>query len=417
MIVVTRQDGVRFIAQAYREQLLTGNKRLLLQEIRHLALQQGQFVCFMRNMKRDIEAMFSKEQGFLLGELIWDYFGRPDNLIYCESIAQSATCFLVIVRQGSVYFDNKLSCEQVNQEIMPILADNHPYEIYTYGDVPLRDTETFGNATFTLPKKLVGSFSHLRNPVFPSLLTSSEFELQPLPRALRSKYLRHNRVIVILIALLLTLIMGWALLWSSHSVVTPPVKTVVTPTAYEQALMTPAPDRLMNEVTQKIEELYLIPGWEVSRIRYDGLGYNITLNSADGDVWYARNWALQHSYDFHLVPQGVQLHAKSSLSVRQLPGQYAPFQASMDTLMQRLSQVLPNQAAVVGNIAQFGSLQQAEITLNLNDISPDIFNLIGEELKSLSLSLVLMDLQIKEGLISGKLQLSLWGCAAHNSTL
>lgn len=417
MIIVTRQDGVRFIAQAYREQLLTANKRLLLQEIRRLASQQGQFVCFMRNMKRDIEAMFSKEQGFLLGELVWDYFGRPDNLIYCESIAQSATCFLIIVRQGSVYFDNKLPCEQVTQEIMPILADTHPYEIYTYGDVPLRDTETFGNATFTLPKKLVGSFNHLKNPVFPSLLTSSEFELQPLPQALRSKYLRHNRVIVILIALLLAVITGWALLWSSHPVVTASVKTVVAPPAYEQALMTPAPDRLMNEMTHKIEELYLIPGWEVSRIRYEGQRYNITLNSTDGDVWYLRNWALEHLYDFHLMPQGVQLQSTSSLSIRQLPDQYAPFQISMDTLVQRLSQVLPNQAVVVGNIAQLGSLQQAEITLNLNDISPDVFNLIGEELKTLSLSLILMDLQVKEGLISGKLQLSLWGSAAHNSAL
>ena len=416
MIVVTRNDGVKFIAQAYREQLLTLNKRILLQEIRHLSSQQGQFVCFMRNMKRELEAMFSKEQGFLLGELVWDYFGRPDNLIYCEAIANSATCFLVIVRDGSVYFDNKLPCEQVSKEIVSILADNHTYDIYTYGDVPLRDTETFGNATFMLPKKLIGSFNHLKNPVFPTLLTSSEFELQPLPQALRSKYLRHNRIFVIVSAIVLALITGWVLLSPSHTVIAPIKTTVVTSSAYEQALTTPAPDRIMSEVSQKIEQLYLLPGWEVVKISYNGGGYDMTLHSDDGDVWYLRNWAQQHAYGFQMTPEGAQLQLTSSLVNRALPTDYAIFQSSMDVLMRRLSQVLPNSAIAVSNMTQFGSIQKTDVTLSLSDVSPDVFNLIGQELSALSLSLSVMDLQLKDGLISGKLQLSLWGTATATTT-
>lgn len=412
MVIVTRHDGVKFIAQAYREQLLTPNKRALLHEIRHLSSQQGQFVCFMRNMKRELEAIFSKEQGFLLGELVWDYFGRPDNLIYCESIAQSANCFLVIVRQGSVYFDNKLPCEQVSSELMPILADNHPYEIYTYGDVPLRNTETFGNATFTLPKKLIGSFNHLKNAVFPVLLTSSEFELQPLPQALRSKYLRHNRIFVIFSVFVLLMIAGWALLPSSHSTKVP-VKTTIISTAYEQALMTPSPDRVIHELAQKIDELYLIPGWEVVKINYNNNNYIITLHSDDGDVWYLTNWAKQHYYDVHMTPDGMQLQLRSSLLSRQLPAHYAIFQTEMDVLIRRLSPVLPGNAIAVGDIQQVGLLQKVDVTLNLSDVSPDVFNLIGQELNALPVS-ISMDLQLKDGLISGKLQLSLWGIPARN---
>ena len=78
MTLLTRGDGTPFVIQAYRELLITHKRSMLLQEIRMLAEQQGQYLRLSKNKDQNIEAVFNNEPGYLLAESIWQYFGENE---------------------------------------------------------------------------------------------------------------------------------------------------------------------------------------------------------------------------------------------------------------------------------------------------------------------------------------------------
>ncbi len=411
MIVIRRDDGVKFIAQVYREQLTVKSKRLLIQEIRMLSAQHGQYVCLMQRGRNTLEVSFSQEPGFLLAELVWDYFGRIDNMIYCEALNNCAHCLLVVIRSGSVYLANKLPADHIQKELMPLLVDNQLYDIYTFGDVPLRDVETFGGATFTLPKKRVNQFHYLKDPVFLKLLAAQAFELQPLPDVLRSRYLRRTDVFaVVAFVSVFIFAMGWWLIVSPHAdMVSATTGQLKYKTSYQVALSTPRPMDLLHELAQHIDHLYLIPGWVVSKITYNEGQYVIHMNQQGGDLWYLTQWAKQHYYDLHVTTNGAALQLHSQLSRRTLPKHYASFDKATDELMHRLAHVLTHRAIHVHERHTHGGIQEMRLSLDVTQLSPDLLDLVGHELDDLPVSLSAINLRIKDGLVDGKIDLSLWG--------
>lgn len=411
MIVIKRDDGVKFIAQVYREPLTVKNKRLLIQELRMLSAQHGQYVCLRRKSRQALEASFSQEPGFLLGELIWDYFGRLNNIIYCEAMSNGAHCLLVVIRHGSVYLANKLSSDQIQKELIPLLADNQVYDIYTYGDVPLRDVETFGGATFTLPKKRVSQFHYLKHPIFPQLLTAQEFELQPLPTALRSRYLRRHDVFAV-VAFLFVVVFGssfWFLATTHSDVNATTAAHFIGSAPYQAALTTPRPVDLLNEVARHIDQLYLIPGWAVSKITYNDGQYAVHMLPKGGDLWYLTQWAKQHYYDFHVTSNGAALQLRSQMPRRVLPKHYASFDKATNVFIHRMEHVLTHRAIHVHESHKHGAMREIRVTLDVEQLSPDLLDLVGQELDDLPISLSAIDLRITDGLIEGKIDLSLWG--------
>jgi hypothetical protein len=411
MAVIKRNDGTHFIAQAYRERITVKNKRLLVQEIRMLSSSHGSFISIMRKIKRELEVAISQDQGYLLGELVWDFFGRPDNLIFCEAIAESANCILVVIRDAAVYLDMKLLSNQIKDELTPILADDREYDVYTFGDVPVRDTDTFGDATFKLPKSIVAKFNHLKESVFERLLASPEFELRPLPTILRSKYLRSHSAVLVTAALVIVFGGGWWLFGGPSTPQTMPTQVSTVPhwQNYEVALMTPSPTKMITELGDKIDQLYLIPGWEAAHITFNGEKYQVDMRSHGGDLWYLTDWAKQHYYDLRITSSGAKLTLESHLKKRSLPQKYPNMQMAAETFMARMKQVLTTGAVHVDSSGQHGGMQVTKFTLDLTELSPDLLDLIGQELEDLPLSLSSVDLRLQNGLIDGKIQLSLWG--------
>lgn len=412
MAVIERQDGIKFIAQVYRERIGVMNKRLLAEEIRTLCDQHGQYLSIMRKMKGELEIAISPLQGYLLGELVWDYFSRLDNLIFCEAVAESAHCILVVIRAGAVYLDTRLLSSQVYDELLPIFSDQVAYDVYTYGDVAIRDTDTFGDATFKLPKKMVAKFNHLKVSVFDKLLPSPEFELQPLPVMLRSKYVRSRTTSVTVLAVLIVFVMGWWYFSTMSSTTRSlPVQRASLPSVqqYDLALSSPAPTALINELTKKIEQLYLIPGWNAAHITFNGGKYRVDMHSQGGDLWYLTDWAKQHYYELRMTSDGAELTLESHLKKRDLHKHYPDMQSAVDTFVERMRQVLTATAVHVGASQQYGLMQETRFTLDLNKLSPDLLDLIGQELEDLPLSLSSIDLRLQDGLIDGKIQLSVWG--------
>lgn len=411
MTIIKRNDGVTFIMQAYREHLQLKNKRQLAQEIELLSTQHGQFINMMRRADSTLEVAMSQKPGYLLGELVWDFFARVDNLIFCEAIADSANCLLVIIRDGSVYLDKRLVSGEIRDEMMPIIADDRSYEVYTFGDVPLRDTDTFGDATFKLPKKIVAKFNHLTQSVFERLLVSPEFELQPLPTILRSRYLRDNRLALTLVAVLVVMGGGWWFLGSStpQQSVTQLQQLPQSLQSYQVALTSPTPSAVIDELAEKIDQLYLIPGWKAATITFSGDKFQVEMQAQGGNLWYLTDWAKQHYYDLRMTPRGAELTLKSHLKNRQLQQHYPDSKTVLAEFMQRLSEVLTADAIHVQSSRQQGVMQETRFTLDLKELSPDLLDLVGRELEDLPLSLSSVHLRLKDGLIDGQIELSLWG--------
>ena len=74
MSLLNRPDGIQFVVQPYRERIAIGKRSVMVQRIRLLSEQHGQYVLISPLTKDAVEAVFSKESGYLLGESVWTYF-------------------------------------------------------------------------------------------------------------------------------------------------------------------------------------------------------------------------------------------------------------------------------------------------------------------------------------------------------
>lgn len=412
MTAVDRQDGVKFVAQVYRETLPRQSKRLLLETVRQLAKQHGQYLCLYAQGKV-IEAAFSNEPGYLLGECVWDYFGRPDHMIYCEAVGERANCLLVVIRQGRVYLDMTLLSGDILAELQPIFTDKQSYVVYTYGDVPIREKETFGGATFTLPKEMVGQFKQLTDPLFSALIPASIFELKsPDHLRLASLTRRQDKWLAVGLLLIISMLGIWWFWAPQKPNILPTTSLLKTSVkqAWQDKLHQPAPATIMQSLVSHIDTLYLIPGWQAVGFHYAGHAFQATLKASDGgDLWALTDWAKQHFYTMHMDHEQAVLQSTSRLAVRQSVPPILPMADVMNTFTRRFSRLLAADAMHFGSVQQDGKLQTASIKLTIHALSPDLLALVGEEFENLPLTLSSADLSIEDGLINGTIQLSLWG--------
>ena len=179
--------------------------------------------------------------------------------------------------------------------------------------------------------------------------------------------------------------------------------------SYEVALSSPEPSALIDELAQKIDQLYLIPGWKAANITFSGGKFQIDMQSHGGNLWYLTDWAKQHYYDLRMTPRGAELTLKSHLKNRKLPQHYLDSKTVVADFMQRLSEVLMADAIHMEGSRQRGIMQEIQFTLDLKELSPDLLDLVGRELEDLPLSLSSIHLHLEDGLIDGQIELSLWG--------
>ena len=74
---ILRHDGVPFVVYTYRELVTAKKYNLLKRELEMLAREHGANARFYIYPDGDLEAIFSQEEGYLLGENIWQHFGNP----------------------------------------------------------------------------------------------------------------------------------------------------------------------------------------------------------------------------------------------------------------------------------------------------------------------------------------------------
>lgn len=413
MPILKRDDGIQFAIHAYRELLAPAKSSILRSEIEMLARNHGEYVRLFKLQNGQIEAVFSRDPGFLLGEAVWQYFGKPNDLIYCEALPEGHFAIIVVVRGGYVYLDTKIPVNNIPDELASLVTGHNQYDIYVYGDVPISPTKERGK--FTFDKSQVKSFTKLQDPVFKNLPVDESLQLQPLEFALRSQKIgKRSPTLIIAIATLLLLLAGWYFFQRGKA--PPPVeqpqaiKTTADPFAtYRETLTAPAPDKQITELATVIGILYGIPGWQATGVTFDGSNYTIQLNPMGGTVQLLNQWANTHNMSMTLTPQGVILTLPSTLNKRTAPDTIYPLQQAIYIIIDKINQVLPERSVTLASTLNLPYYKSATLNIQFNNISPEVLKLIGRQLTNLPVKISNANVTISQGLLSGAISVTVLG--------
>lgn len=417
MSLLNRPDGVQFVVQPYRERIAIGKRAVMVQRIRLLSEQHGQYVLLSPLGKDAIEAVFSKESGYLLGETVWHYFEKPAYLIFCERLTKETNqVLLVVIRANEVYLDTVVDNDKLRAELLPLMTMQETFQVLTCGEVTLKPVESPGG--FTLPKNLINSFAEIKEPVFKNLPILASAQLLTLMLAIKSPLL-GSRISPTMIALGSAAVL--AVVWWVYTVHPPTHQKVVMTQVVAQkpdlsyvdfyaAMKSPAPEQQLDELAQTIQIFYGLPGWQAANIRYEGSTYRIQMSRLGGSLQWLTKWAAAQNYALNLSASGAEIGIASQLQERPRPKALYPLAQVMASLVDQLDKIFPNQAVSISDPKILGQTKSRTITINFADASPDTLMLIGNTLgASLPLSISAMNVTVRSGLLNGSVQLSVWG--------
>ena len=417
MSLLNRPDGIQFVVQAYRERLPLGKRSNLVSRICALAEQHGQYVLLSPVGQQFFEAVFSRQPGYLLGETVWTYFERQAYLIYCERLSRDNNqVLLVVIRNNEVYLDSLVDNDKLRVELLPLSTSQETFRVIVYGEVSLTEHETTGNH-FVLPKNIVSSFEIAKEPIYKSLPAIDTWRLLTLPLALKSPLL-GSRVPVKVIALGVAIVIAGA--WwvykiseDSSSMIIPKATAQKPDNSYTDfysAMRTPMPSLQLNELAQTIEKFYALPGWQTGQVRYDSGQYRIELDRQGGTIQWLTQWAGNNQYMLNFGSKVAEIVLPSNLPGRPRPQALYSLQPVMASLIDQLDSMFPNQVINLSDVKQFGLTKSRVITINLTDVSPDVLTFIGKNIgNDLPLSITAVNVNVRTGLLSGSIQLSVWG--------
>lgn len=416
MSLLNRPDGVQFVVQPYRERIAISKRSVMVQRLRLLSEQHGQYVSLFPLGQGAIEAIFSKESGYLLGESLWTYLDKPAYLIFCERMSkENSQVLLVIVRANEIYLDAVIDNDKLRSELLPLMTLQESYRVITCGDVSLSLDEAPGH--FVLPKHLVGSFEMAQESILKRLPVLPTARLLTLLLALRSPLLGSKISPALMATGVATLLaVVWWIYAMSPSTENVPVQKIVAEepdVAYVDfyaAMQTPAPEQQLNELAKTVVGFYALPGWQPDTILYNGSQYQIQLDRQGGALQWLADWTAAQHYSLNLGSNGAEITVQSQLARRSTPKVLYPLSAVVVSLIDQLDRLFPNRSVSIGDPKMLGQTQSRTITINFADASPDTLTLIGNALGSdLPLSISAMNFSVRSGLLNGNVQLSVWG--------
>lgn len=416
MSLLNRPDGIQFVVQPYRERLTLTKRSLMVQKIKALSEQHGQYVLLSPIDQYTIETVFSREPGYLLGETVWSFFNKPAYLIFCERLSRDNNqVLLVIIRNNEVYLDALVDNDKLRTELLPLISSTELFKVITFGDVSLVQNDPAPAGSFTLPKNLVSSFEVYKEPVYKNLLAQVTWRLLTLPLALKSPLLGARIPIGMVVAGVAILISGVWWVYYLSSPTQPEVQKITAQkndnsyTDFYVAMRTPPPSEQLSELAKTIEKFYGLPGWQVSGVKYAAEQYNIQLAREGGTLEWLTQWVNNHHYSLNLGSNGAEVALSSDLTRRPQPDTIYTLQPVVASLIDQLDRVFPDQVVNISDIKQFGLTKSRTLTINLANVSPDVLVLIGKTLGNLPLSITAINVNLHTGLISGSIQLSVWG--------
>lgn len=415
MPIITRyHDQVNFVIPDYRELVTVKKRSLLRKEVSLLTQNYGEYVFIRKKNSNQYEVTFAREQGFLLGETVWNHFGKPPDLIYCESIPHQDEVLLVVVKSGSVFLDVQLPLDSVVDELAVFRNQISSFEIYIYGDVPVSETPRAGY--FSLDKKSVKSFTELSDSLFDNLVVSADLQVLPLNQVLRKQGLgafpiKQTAIYFIVIVVIWYF---WDMIKvNQYTRVLPSVIIgVVDPFArFINALASPAPDQEIKQLVDYISLIMTNPGWSVVSISYNSnAGFTANLLPQGGSAGMLQKWAFINSVNLSIDEKGVALTLPNQVKVRQAPGTIYVLRNVVANLIDKVNLVMPGSAVKINVQTQYSNYKEMKLVIIFSGVSLDMLLLLGEQLANLPFVLNDSELSISsEGDVSGQLLLTVLG--------
>lgn len=408
MAYITRQDGEHFVIPSYRDVLVTKNKSTLKKDILLLSQNYGEYITLQRKSATQYEVAFSSDTGYLLGESIWHHFKRPQDMIYCEAIPNTTEALLVIVKSGSVYLDGSFSIDSIPEELIIFLTQQNHFEIYIYGDVPITDVPTSGK--FSFEPSSVKSFTFLPQPVFPTLRLLKAYQLQLVDPVLKAHGIGVFPVRKLLIAMSLVGLM-W-IVWSyvtREPTVVAPVSVVDPMQPYIDALTSPAPNEQIKAVVAQTVRLMTIPGWSPKNIKYAAGTLTAIMQSNGNKMQDLLAWADQNKMAVTIKPDGVYLSIHLFIPSRAAPVTIYPLKQVIAQLVDQLATIYPGNHLQLNEFINKGVFTMVNVTISMNNASPMLLTMMGEQFKALPFVLTGITLDINSGSLTGSITLDALG--------
>jgi hypothetical protein len=400
MSVLKIQDSFNFILQPYRETLTMKSSALLRKEIRYLSEQYGEYVRLFK-IKGEFEAVFSKEPGYLLGEMIWHYFHHIDDMIYCE-VLNANEIILVVVRDGKIYLDAKLTLALFQEELANLLTDSkNRYQVFYYGDIP----------EYLFAQPAIKSVNQSKEAVCAVIQPDKQYYILSVEDALDEFGLElhiKRHFSLILLTIISIVILGLIWVWISRP--EKPAAVQVNPyQQFELALQTPNPEEQIKTVINKIEKVNEIRGWYAGAVTYNGETVQMPLHSLGGTATdlIMRSQALQMEITFS--SEGAILHFPTHLTPRGTPDHIAKSDQIVAIIIDRMMKVLPGKSVQINNTQSNTVFNQTSLTISFKNVSSSILELMGKNLSDLPVVLTSFTASLANGLYTGNIQLNVVG--------
>lgn len=419
MPILRRDDGLQFITHPYREVLNVERVGVLKKKIRMLANEYGGNLCIFQTPDRNLEIVFSRDSGLLVGESVWNYFKRPNNLIYCEELFERSRVLVVIVKNGVVLIDASISHFEVMEELASLDTVNQKYDIYVYGNVPLvKSKAEVESEGFALEDQCVRSFNKLDESLFMKLPAYDEARLQPLELALNSPYLGKSGVTPMVIGMFaIAAIFAGRHIYKAFLV--QPIREQIAAVqrsedpflGFYSSLTRPYPeDQLIEFASMEKLLMSLPPGWESGKISFDGNKYDMEVLFAGGSMAMIRDWMQKNHFDFSFATDKMAITVMSKLQPRPSVKIIYSLDDALTVLIDKTNVILGENGKVgYGGMVDNGSYHEAIINIHVDNVFVGVLFMIGGELNKLPATIYAMDMKVTDGLYTGDIKIKVFG--------
>lgn len=410
MAYITREDGERFVIPSYRDVMSAKRKNQLKKDIMLLSQSYGEYITMQRKNAEQYEVAFSAETGYLLGESIWHFFKRPEDMIYCEVVPNTLEAIMVIVKNGSVYLDGRFPIESIPEELVIFLTQQNNFDIYLYGDVPIAQTPSHDK--FSFDPTSVKSFNILEKPVFATLPLLKTYQLQLVDQVLKAHGIGvfPARQLFIMLAALGA---GW-LFFSYITAERPQTEVVKAPEVdplqgYIDAMHSPAPDKLMSATVDGLLQFYAMPGWSLKSMEYSNNNLTASVVTPGSKVQVLEDWAEKRHAFVEIKSDGIYVTMTLQLELRPITRDITSLQDSIEKFIDRLISVYPGNNLRIDQPSSQGSYSEQNVVLTLDSATPALLKMIGQQMQDLPMVIKKITLTSSDSGLSGSINLTFLG--------
>lgn len=406
---ITRDDGVNFVIPSYRDVLTVKSKKAVQGEVISLGKRYGDYLAMQRKSQVQYDVAFSPDGGYLLGESVWQHFNKPVDMIYCESIANTTEVILVIVKGGNVYLDGNFPVDSVQDELLIFLTQQNEFEIYTYGNVPISETQQDGK--FCFDASSVKSFKVLDESAFKNLALIDAYQLKLIDITLHEHgigSLPVKQLAIVLSPIILIMVLVIAIITLKPE----PQEVQIEPNPYQlyvDQMVAPYPDQLIEMFVDKLQLLYSAPGWYVATIKYQSGEIAASMKSSGSSIESLMAWSDAHGLTVRINPSGVFVAANIDAISRQKPKLVYPTTQTLAIFLDRLAKVYPGNNVSLEIIQVPRPVSSYSMKIAVTGLTPMTLRLIGEQTKGLPLILEDITLSSPGALLEGRIILRAMG--------